>query len=129
MHTGPSIRILRILAKLHIMTTRQDNFCNSPATCGESAIYPADRTKPVDTPTTPTGPEVRERRTDKMTHSITASVANLIYVAGLRSHHAGSATESYTGTATLDKIWVIRGDGLGWALRMRGSKLCRVGPK
>ena len=41
----------------------------------------------------------------------------------VRWHHAGSATDEFAGSATLDKMWVfsdlIRSDELGWALRMR----------
>ena len=41
----------------------------------------------------------------------------------VRWHHAGSATDQFAGTATLDKMWVlsslIRADELGSALRLR----------
>ena len=41
----------------------------------------------------------------------------------VRWHHAGSATDQFAGSPTLDKMWVlsdlIRSDELGWALRLR----------
>ena len=41
----------------------------------------------------------------------------------VRWHHAGSATDAFAGSPTLDKMWVlsdlIRSDELGWALRLR----------
>ena len=45
----------------------------------------------------------------------------------VRWHHAGSATDAFGGSPTLDKMWVlsdlIRSNELGWALRLRALSL------
>ena len=45
----------------------------------------------------------------------------------VRWHHAGSATDQFAGTTTLDKLWVlsslVRSDALGSALRLRAFAL------